>query len=103
MIIVYVTYPNKEEAKRVSEMLVQERLVACANILSGHESLYWWQGKVQNETEVAVLYKSRNENFDALEARIKALHSYDVPCIISWPIEQGHGPFLKWIEEQTGG
>lgn len=103
MNIIYVTYPNKEEAQRVSSALIEERLVACANILAAHDSLYWWDDAVQSEQEVAVLYKGVAARFDDVKRRILALHSYDVPCVVSWDIAQGHAPFLQWIEEQAGG
>lgn len=101
MIVVYMTASSKEEAEAISKALVEARLVACANILSGHDSLYWWDGQVQSAQEVAVIFKTRGELFEKVEAKIKDLHSYDVPCIVSWPIERGHGPFLDWIKTET--
>ena len=101
MIIIYVTYASQDEAQKISKTLVEERLVACANILPGHQSLYWWEGKVEEGQEVAVIYKTQDERFDAVKERILALHSYDVPCIVSWPIGQGHEAFLQWIEAET--
>ena len=97
-VIIYMTAASQDEAQSISKTLVEERLVACANILPAHSSLYWWEGKVESAQEVAVIFKSRAELFPQIEARIRALHSYDVPCIVSWPIEQGHAPFLQWIE-----
>ncbi|MCB1532460.1 MAG: divalent-cation tolerance protein CutA [Alphaproteobacteria bacterium] len=100
-VIIYMTAASQDEAQSISKTLVEERLVACANILPAHSSLYWWEGKVESAQEVAVIFKSRAELFPQIEARIRALHSYDVPCIVSWPIEQGHAPFLQWIEAET--
>ena len=102
MIVIYTTYPNKDEARKVSEALIDARLVACANILAGHESLYRWDGAVQNETEVAVIYKTRDELFPEVEKIIKSLHSYDVPCVVAWEASLGHEPFLQWVHEETG-
>lgn len=96
-----MTASSKGEAEIISKALVEERLVACANIFPAHGSLYWWEDKVESAQEVAVIFKSRSELFDKIENKIKALHSYDVPCIVSWPIEQGHKPFLEWIEIET--
>ena len=101
MIMIYATYASAEEAQKISKTLVEERLVACANIMPGHQSLYWWEGKVEEGQEVAVIYKTRAERFDEVKERILALHSYDVPCIVSWPIEQGHEAFLDWIGTET--
>lgn len=101
VIIIYITTQSKEEAEAISKALVEERLVACANILPAHSSLYWWEDRVESAQEVAVIFKSRSELFDKIESKIKELHSYDVPCVVSWPIEQGHKPFLEWVEAET--
>lgn len=101
MIMIYMTASSKEEAETISKALVEARLVACANILPAHTSFYHWEGKIEHSDEVAVIFKSRPELFEKIETKIKALHSYDVPCIVSWPIEQGHAPFLEWIEAET--
>ena len=101
MIIIYVTYSSREEAESISRALVEARLVACANILRGHSSMYWWEGKVESAQEVAVIYKTKASLFSQVEEQIKVLHSYEVPCIVSWPIGPGHGPFLQWIAEET--
>jgi len=100
-IIIYVTYPDKEEAQKISEALVDSRLVACANMFAPHDSMYWWGGKVECAQEVAVIYKTTSEQFEAVETKIKALHSYDVPCIVSWAIEKGHKPYLDWVNLET--
>lgn len=100
-IIIYITCPNKESAQAISRILIEKRFVACANILNGHEAYYWWEGKVQTASEVAVLFKTRKELFSKVEQEIKRLHPYDVPCIVSWEIRDGHAPFLSWIENET--
>ncbi len=99
--LIYATYKDVAQARDISKALVEARLVACANILPAHESLFWWDGAVQNAPEVAVICKTRAENFAAVEARIKELHSYDCPCIVALPIEAGHKPFLEWIAAET--
>ena len=100
-ILIYATYKDVAQARDISKALVEARLVACANILPAHESLYWWDGAVQNAFEVAVIYKTRAENFAAVEAKIKELHSYDCPCIVALPIGQGYKPFLDWIMDNS--
>lgn len=102
MIFVYVTCASRDEARNMADAIVGQRLAACANIMAGHDSVYWWEGKVQSAQEVAVVFKTRFDLFPALEAAIKEIHSYDVPCIVALPIETGHEPFLKWIEAETG-
>ncbi len=100
-IIVYVSFSTYEEAQGVAQSLLEERLVACANIMAPHSALYWWEGKIECAQEVVVIFKTQFELFEKVELRIKDLHSYDVPCIVSWPIEHGHAPFLEWVEKET--
>lgn len=102
-IIIYVTAPDAQEAKKIAKILLEDRLVACANILPPHQSLYRWEGAVQDETEVVMILKSRADLFDKIEEKIKMHHSYDVPCIVSWPVGQGHGPFLEWVRAEVNG
>ena len=85
----------------MAKALLEQNLIACANILPAHEALYKWEGKVETGAEHAVILKTRKALFDKVEAAIKALHPHDVPCIVSWPIEQGHTPFMQWIEDET--
>jgi periplasmic divalent cation tolerance protein len=99
----YVTAANADEAKTIGEALVQERLVACANILGPISSIYWWQGQVQRDSEAVLIAKTRAELVERVIARVKALHSYTVPCVVSLPIEQGNPEFLGWIETETRG
>jgi periplasmic divalent cation tolerance protein len=101
MQFLYVTASNADEAKEIGEALVQERLVACANILGPIASIYWWQGRVQRESEAVLVAKTRAELVEHVIARVKALHSYTVPCIVSLPIEQGNPDFLGWIAAET--
>lgn len=98
-LMVYVTYPDAGLAKESSRAVVEARLAACANILPAHQSLYWWEGAVQDEAEVAVIYKTTDEKFGALKDMLIELHSYEVPCVVAWPITQGHDPFLAWIKD----
>ncbi len=97
----YVTAANADEANRIGEALVTERLVACANILGPIASIYWWQGKVQRDSEVALIAKTRADLVDRVIARVKAMHSYTVPCVVSLAIEQGNPDFLSWIAAET--
>lgn len=101
MIFIYVTYPSDKDAEKVSKALLEDKLVACANILPGHRSLYWWEDKIEDSQEVAVIYKTRRELFEPVESKIKALHPYDVPCVVSLPVEKGAQEFVSWVREQT--
>jgi periplasmic divalent cation tolerance protein len=98
---IYVTAANPEQAKTIGEALVSERLAACANILAPMASIYRWQGKIQHDTEAVLIAKTRAELVERVIARVKALHSYTVPCVVSLPIEQGNPDFLGWIEAET--
>ncbi len=99
--LVYMTAANQTEAERIGRALVERRLAACVNILSGCRSLYWWEGQVQSETEVAFVAKTTAERFPALVDAVKSLHSYTVPCIVGVPIHDGNPDFLRWIWEET--
>lgn len=97
--IVYITASNFEEAKGIARFLVEERLAACANIFPV-TSIFQWKG-MQEASEVTVIAKTKSEKVEEIIARVKQIHSYEVPCIISWKIEQGYKPFLKWIEDEV--
>ena len=84
-------------------MVVTERLAACANILGACTSIYQWQGAVAEEQEVAALFKTQARRSDALIARIAALHSYDVPAIVVWPIAAALPAYAEWVEAETNG
>lgn len=101
MIMIYVTYPSEDDAKKISRSLVERRLVACANVVPAVQSLYWWDGKVQEDQEVAALYKTQAKNFEAVKACVLESHPYDVPCIVSYEIKNGHEPYLSWIQNET--
>ena len=98
---VYITASSAEEAGRIGKALVEARLAACANVLGGVTSFYWWQGVVQEDAEAALILKTRAELVDALTAKVKELHSYDCPCVVALPIDAGNPEFLAWIEADT--
>jgi periplasmic divalent cation tolerance protein len=99
---VYMTAGSEEEADRISAALVAEGLAACVNILGTVRSVYRWEGAIQRESETAFVAKTQAALFDALSARVRELHSYDVPCIVAWPISQGEPEYLAWIGEESG-
>jgi len=100
---VYVTCSDAAEARRIGRVLVEERLAACANVLDDMASIYWWQGAVEEATEAVLIAKTRDDLVLALTARVKALHSYDVPGIVALPIVQGNPDYLAWIAAETEG
>jgi periplasmic divalent cation tolerance protein len=101
MIFILVTCAGRDEAQTIAAALVDERLAACVHIMPAHTSLYRWQGKVEQAEEVNILVKTRAERFESVRERVVALHSYDVPCIVSWVADNGHAPYLAWLAEQT--
>jgi periplasmic divalent cation tolerance protein len=99
-LIVYLTAGSAEEAGRLADALVNERLAACVNVLPHIRSVYRWRGGVERAEESALIAKTRADRFDALCARVRALHSYETPCIVAWPITRGFSPFLRWVSEE---
>ena len=102
-LFVYTTAGSLEEADRIGRALVAERLAACANILPGMRSIYWWQGKIEEAGEAVLVLKTVRQNLDRLTARVKDLHSYSVPCVVALPIAGGNADYLKWIAAESGG
>jgi periplasmic divalent cation tolerance protein len=103
VMFVYATAGDAAEARRIAGVVVEERLAACANILDGMRSVYWWEGRVQEGSEAVLILKTTEDRLEALLARVKALHSYDCPCIEALPVVAGHQPFLDWIVQETQG
>ncbi len=99
-IVVMVTAPAGEAAE-LAKALVEERLVACVNIVPGLRSFYWWQGRVEDEPEVLCMMKTRSQLFERLRDRVRELHSYEVEEIIALPILAGNPPYLDWIKKNT--
>jgi len=100
-VVVLVTTPNAEEGARLGRTLVEERLAACANVLGPIRSIYRWQGAVEEADEHLVLLKARGADVAALEARVRTLHSYDVPEVIALPVTAGSAPYLAWLADST--
>lgn len=101
--LVYVTAPSHEEALRLAHLAVGERLAACANVLGLITSIYWWEGRLNQEPEVALVLKTRAAQVDALVAKLREAHPYECPCVVSLPIAGGNPAFLAWIAAETGG
>jgi periplasmic divalent cation tolerance protein len=98
--VIYITTRDEEEARKIGRSLIEERLAACVNIFP-IRSIYRWKGEIQKEDEVAMLIKTKAELIDEIIKRAKELHSYEVPCIVSFSIEKGYEKFLGWIEKST--
>jgi periplasmic divalent cation tolerance protein len=100
-VVVLVTTANAEEAARLGRTLVEERLAACANVIGPIRSIYRWQGTVEEADEHLVLLKARGADVAALEARVRALHSYDVPEVLALPVTAGSASYLAWLADAT--
>ncbi len=101
--IVMVTAGSAEEAATIGRTLIEERLAACANIVPGIRSIYRWKGKIYDEQEFLIIIKTRTSHFEAVQKRVKELHSYEVPEIISFPVAQGLPQYLEWVQAETAG
>ena len=99
-IIIYTTFPHRSQARKLAWNLIKEKLIACANIFK-IDSIYEWENKIEEPREYGVFLKTRAELYTKVEKRIKELHPYEVPCIISWKIENGSKDFLDWIADRT--
>jgi periplasmic divalent cation tolerance protein len=93
-----VTTSNREEAEKIAHGLLDEKLIACANIAGPVSSLFWWAGKVESAEEHILLVKSRFDLFEKLSEKVKALHSYEVPEIIALPIVKGSQAYVEWLD-----
>jgi len=100
-IVVFITCANPEEAQKISQALVREKLCACVNILSDIKSIFWWQGKVDSGSEVLLIVKSLKNKFTKIVKLVKSLHSYEVPEIIALPIIAGEKKYLDWLRDSV--
>lgn len=98
---IYITVPGEEEAQRIGQALVEDKLAACVNILPGMRSIYRWQGAIDTAEETVLIAKSTGDLVAQLTERVKSLHSYSCPCVVALPIADGNADFLSWIETET--
>ena len=99
-IMIYTTLPNKAITKKIAKTLVEEKLIACANSFSV-ESIYKWKNKLCEDKEFALIMKTRKDLYKKTERRLKELHPYEVPAIVSYEIKEGSKDYLSWIKEET--
>lgn len=104
MLLFYIPCPDKATAEKIARILLEEKLIGCANILPGMESTYWWQGKLETSSEHILLLKTLKTS-DAqkiIENRVSQLHPYDTPCILSLPVAAINAPYLSWLAQSLG-
>ncbi|PNQ96389.1 divalent-cation tolerance protein CutA [Azospirillum argentinense] len=100
-VFAYITAGSRDEARRIGRALVEERLAACANIFDGMTSIYRWQDAIEEATETVLIAKTRAELFDRLTARVRELHSYEVPCVVELRVGRGNPAYLDWLRDET--
>jgi periplasmic divalent cation tolerance protein len=101
VLVVLCTFPAGDAASKAAERLIEERLAACVNIVSGVQSVFRWKGAVSRDEEVLAIIKTTADRFTSLQARLIELHSYDCPEVIALDVERGHLPYLDWVRDST--
>jgi periplasmic divalent cation tolerance protein len=102
VLLVMTNLPDQPAAQAMARALVGAGLTACVNILPGVQSVYRWQGKVEEASEVTLLVKTTKARYAQLQQAIVAAHPYDVPEVIAWPLAHGYLPYLHWVAAETG-
>jgi periplasmic divalent cation tolerance protein len=100
-ILVMITTGSEEEGEKIAKALLEERLIACANLIGGVRSLYRWKDRICDDREILMLCKTRGELFPRLSEKVKSIHSYEIPEIIAFPLVQGWQSYLDWVEQET--
>jgi periplasmic divalent cation tolerance protein len=95
-VLIYITNPTKQEAKRIANYLLKKRLIACGNIFP-IESLYWWKNKIVNGKEFVLVAKTIKTNFEKVKTEIEKIHSYTIPCIIKIPVSSNK-EYFDWLK-----
>ena len=98
-ILVFMTASSKSEAKKIVRSLLEEKLIACANMIDSVYSVFWWQENIKEEKEVLVIMKSHQELFNKVSTRIREVHSYDTPEILALSIVDGSSQYLEWMNK----
>ena len=100
-LLVLVTTENEDEARRIANALVEERLAGCVNIVGAVESLYRWEGRVTTAREALLIIKTTDERYEELEQRVKELHTYSTPEVIAVKLERGSSDYLSWLRDSV--
>ena len=98
-----MTCPNSETAQSLARQLLERRLVACVNLVPQIASMYWWEGKIQEDSEVLLIAKTVAERIEELKRVVPELHPYDVPELVVLPVEDGLPAYLNWVKTEVGG
>ena len=98
--LVYITTSGNEESKKIANILVEEKLAACVNIIPSIESIYLWKGKIEKDNESILIAKTKAENIDKIIKRVKEIHSYETPAILAIPIIEGSKDYLEYLNDE---
>jgi periplasmic divalent cation tolerance protein len=98
--IIYITTSGFDESKKIAKILVDEKLVACTNIIPSIESIYLWKGETETDSESIIIAKTIKNNVNPIMKRVKEIHSYDIPCILIIPIINGSKDYLEWLKSE---
>ena len=101
-VVVLSSVGRAEDALRLAEALVSQRLAACVSVVPGLRSVYRWKGEVRTDDEVLLVVKTRGERLPALKKSLVGMHPYDLPEAIALEVADGHAPYLEWIGQETG-
>jgi periplasmic divalent cation tolerance protein len=100
-LVVFVTAPSVDDARRIASELVSERLAACVSIVPSIESVYRWKDEIEVSAEALLIIKTTGARYDQLETQLKALHQYTTPEVVALRIERGLASYLKWLRDST--
>jgi len=98
--VIYTTIDNEQDARKIAHFLIEEQLVACVNIIPNVESIYRWKGKIEEDKEFILIAKTVDGNVLKAIKRIKELHNYELPDIISIPVNNGYSEYLEYIKSR---
>ena len=100
-LLVMSMFPDAEDARRIARTLVEEQLAACANLIPGAESIYWWKGVIESSSEVLAFFKTTEDQYQCFESRLKELHPYETPEIVAIQPSDGLPAYLQWVMENV--
>ena len=101
VIMIYITASSEEEASSIGEALLQEHLIACANIIPGMKSIYRWEGKIVHDSEAVLILKTQRLHLEKIISRVNEFHSYTCPCILSYSAGGGNEAYMNWVLKET--
>lgn len=102
-IVILVTTSTKDEARKIADLVLSQRKAACINVMTGVDSTFWWQGKLDSAQESVLIIKTKASLLAEIIDLVRDMHSYTVPEIIALPIVGGNEDYLRWIDEETSG